>query len=323
MQFRPFPPLSTRVSVIGFGTWAMGGESTLGGKQLGWGQTDRPEAERAVRRAVAGGINFYDTADIYGNGTSESLLGEWLHQDKDVLICTKFGNREDASGRVVQDFGAAWLTASVESSLRRLRRERLDVFLLHSPPDDFDWSQYDPAPLLALRDQGKIGCFGVSCRSVKGAQNVLRSRFGSVLELIYNALDRRAAETVLPEASRAGYAVVARVPLASGFLAGQYDENPASFSATDYRSTLAPAEVQWRARSSRGLSFLADLPGGMAVSALRFSLSAPEIATVIPGMRRCAHVEKNLLASEHGPLDPASLKLIQEAVPHVYKGWEV
>lgn len=323
MNFRPFRPLSTRVSVIGFGTWAMGGESTLGGKQLGWGQTDRAEAERAVRSAVAHGINFFDTADVYGNGTSETLLGEWLHDDKDVLVCTKFGNREDGAGKGFQDFSARWLAESVEGSLRRLRRERLDVLLLHSPPDDFDWSRYDPAPFLALRNQGKIGCFGVSCRSVKGAQSVLRARFGSVLEIIYNAVDRRAEDTVLGDAALAEVGVIARVPLASGFLSGGYGDKPESFAATDYRSTLAPEEVQWRAHSSHQLGFLDALPGGMAVSALRFCLSRPEVATVIPGMRRVAHVEKNLLASEYGPLEPAVSSAIRAAVPRVYKGWEV
>jgi aryl-alcohol dehydrogenase-like predicted oxidoreductase len=157
---------------------------------------------------------------------------------------------------------------------------------------------------------------------VKGAQNVLRAGFGSVLEVIYNALDRRAESTVLPEAEKAGHGVIARVPLASGFLAGTYDERPESFSATDYRSMLVPEEVRWRARSSRELSFLAELPGGMAVSALRFCLSRSEISTVIPGMRRCGHVEKNVLASEHGPLDAAYLKRIAQSVPRVYEGWE-
>ncbi len=299
----------------------MGGESTLGGKPMGWGKVDRADAERAVRSAVERGVTFFDTADVYG--TSEELLGEWLHAERNVVICTKFGNREDAFGRGFQDFDPGWLATSVERSLRRLRRDRIDVLLLHSPPDDFDWSRYDKTPLLELCRQGKIGCFGVSCRSVVGAERVLQARFGSVVEVIYNALDRRAERAILPEASKSGYGIIARVPLASGFLTGTYDATPDAFAATDYRSTLRPEEVSWRSRSSRDLAFLAELPGGMGVSALRFCLSRPEVSTVIPGMRRAAHVDQNLLASDYGPLDATSLALIQKAVPRVYEGWEV
>src|SRR5262249_23173839 len=154
------------------------------------------------------------------------------------------------AGRGFQDFTAAWLNESVEKSLRRLRRERLDVLLLHSPPDDFDWSSFDGAPLERLQRDGKICCFGVSCRSALGAERVLAAGFGSVLEIIYNAVDRRAEAKILPDAEAAGYAIVARVPLASGFLAGGYGTSPESFSSTDFRSTLAAEEVAWRARSA-------------------------------------------------------------------------
>lgn len=321
MLYRRFRPLSVDVSVIGFGTWAMGGEATLGGKALGWGPTDRGEAERAVAAAIEGGVTFFDTADVYGNGTAEALLGEWLPPKRDLVVCTKFGNREDAGGKGVQDFGPEWLRASVEGSLRRLRRERLDVLLLHSPPDDFDWSRFDAAPLTALVEAGKVGCYGVSCRSIKGAERVLAARFGSVLEIIYNAVDRRATR-MLPQAEAAGYAVIARVPLASGFLSGRCPSTPGAFPRTDYRSALPAEEVAWRAAAAGKLAFLADEPGGMAVSALRFCVSRPEIATVIPGMRTRAQVAENLLASVHGPLGPDALRRIEQAVPRTYPGWE-
>lgn len=309
---RRFRSLDRDVSVIGFGTWAMGGESTLGGKQLGWGPTDGVEAERAVHLALDRGIDFFDTADVYGNGASERALGAWL-VGRDVVVCTKFGNREE-NGRAFQDFSESWLRKSVDGSLRRLRRDRLDVLLLHSPPDDFDWAGYDVAPFEALRREGKIGAYGVSCRSTKGARRVVDARFGSVLEVIYNAWDRR-AEELLP----CGYDLVARVPLGSGFLGGA---STATFSRTDYRSALPDAELAWRLQAARKLSFLAEEPGGVAVSALRFCLSRPEITTVIPGMRKRTHVEANLLAADLGPLDGALVDRIEKAVPNVYEGWK-
>ena len=311
----------TRPPRLGFGTWALGGEGTLGGKELGWGPTDAAEAEATVREAAERGIDLFDTADVYGNGLAERRLGEWLPAW--ARVCTKFGNREDAAGRGQQDFGASWLAASVEGSLRRLRRERLDVLLLHSPPDDFDWATYDPGPFERLQRGGIIGRFGVSCRSVKGAARVVASGFGSVLEVIYNAVDRRAERSLLTDARAAHYEVLARVPLASGFLADAFVASPApSFLPTDFRSGLAAADVAWRCGAASKLAFLRELPGGLAVSAIRFALSREEISAVVPGMRTRAQLQQALRAHELGPLDRDTLRAIAAAVPSVYPGWE-
>ncbi len=321
MRYRLFRPLDIEVSTVGFGTWALGGEGRFAGRQLGWGPTDFAEASRAIRCAVDSGVNFFDTADLYGNGAAERLLGETIGSNENVVVCTKFGNREDSSGAGFQDFSAPWLRASVEGSLKRLRRARLDVVLLHSPPDDFDFARYDTTVLADLVKEGKVGCFGVSCRSARGAERVLAARLGTVVEVIYNAVDRRSAAKVLPEADRSGVAVIARVPLASGFLAGTYEARPSFFPSTDYRSGLPTAELEWRTEAANKLAFLARLPGGMAVSALRFCLSHAAVTTVATGMRKVEHVESNVLASDLGPLEADDLRRIEEAVPTVFEGW--
>ncbi|RMF22924.1 MAG: aldo/keto reductase, partial [Bacteroidetes bacterium] len=133
---------------LGVGTWQIGGVTTWGGRPTGWGPTDPDEALQALRYALERGFNFFDTADAYGRGRSEELLGRAIRESgvEQVVVCTKFGSREDDRGRFFLDFSPAWLQSAVESSLRRLGRERLDILLLHSPPDDFDWENYDPTP---------------------------------------------------------------------------------------------------------------------------------------------------------------------------------
>jgi aryl-alcohol dehydrogenase-like predicted oxidoreductase len=321
MQSRRLGSLPLPVSVIGFGTWAIGGPVTLGGKSLGWGPQNREESIKAVRRAVELGITFFDTADIYGLGASEQILGEALYPyKKDIVLCTKFGNRMTPSQTIAKDFSASSLLTSVDSSLRRLRREHIDVLLLHSPPDDMDWSNFDRAPLEKLQEQGKIGCYGVSCHGYRGAENVLFHRFGNVIEAIYNVLDRRLEMKVLPEAIRMKIGVIARVPLASGFLTNKYAAS-VHFDAMDVRSALSADDVQWRRDATQKLSSLPALPGGLTCSALRFCLSHPAVSTVIPGMRSVGQVEENARAADLGPLPEAWLRQALARVPTVCPEW--
>lgn len=321
MEYRRFGTLREKVSVIGFGTWAIGGPTVFGGREIGWGRTNVREATRAIRLAVALGINFFDTADIYGRGKAEEILGRALRATPDAILCTKFGNREDSRGRAAKDFSPRRLRESVEASLRRLRRETIDILLLHSPPDDFDWSRYDPTALERLKRAGKIRMYGVSSRSVRGALCVLEHRFGEVLEVVYNALDRRAARTVLPKAHQRGWACIARVPLASGFLTSERLGTLQAFEPNDIRAQLSASERQWRIQAVEKLRFLASLSSGMACSALRFCFSHDGISTVIPGMRSRAQVEENVAAGELGALPASVLVKIARAVPRPYSGW--
>src|SRR2546426_304254 len=174
MTYRRLGRLPRPVSAVGFGTWPLGGAQELGGRAVGRGDVDEREATRAIEHALAAGINFFDTADSYGDGRAETLLGRVLDGARDVVVCSKFGNRRDASGHAVKDFGATWLDHSIDGILTRLRRARIDVLLLHSPPDDFEWSRYDCAPLEACKARGAIGAYGVSA-SVRGAAAALRA----------------------------------------------------------------------------------------------------------------------------------------------------
>jgi myo-inositol catabolism protein IolS len=314
---------------LGFGTWQFGGPAYVNNKPTGWGAVDEAEAIEAIQVALAQGIRFFDTADSYGQGQAETILGDalamypaWGSPAQDIVICTKFGNRRDAQNQPVQDYSATYLTEAVEASLRRLRRDRLDIVLLHSPPDNFDWATYDPEPYEALIRAGKIGAYGVSSRSVYGARRVMEAGFGSVLEVIYNALDRRAEALLFTHPSADNYRFIARVPLASGFLKATYLTQNPTFPADEYRHYLPERDRDWLLNSVRQLAFLDELPGGLSASALRFSLGHPRVSVVIPGMRRAAHVLAHAKAAQLGTLPPDMLARIHESVPDVPAHWK-
>ncbi len=321
MTHRYLKALGREISAIGFGGWEIGGEATFGGKPAGWGRVPEAQAVRAVERALELGVNFFDTADIYGWGRSEELIGRVLaRKGKAAVVCTKFGNRETRRGRVFQDFSEGWHITSEKGSIKRLRRESLDIIMLQNPPGDLDWADYDAAPLEELQQAGKIGAFGVSCHTPAGALRVLESGFGSVVEIIYNVLDRRAEQVVLPLAMGLGAAVIVRMPLASGFLTDMLGGR-ARFASRDHRAHLPRADVAWRLAARNKLAFLRALPGGMACSALRFCLSHSAVTTVIPGMRTVGEVEANVQAARLGSLNAAVLGDIAAAVPEPYRGW--
>lgn len=309
---------------LGFGTWQFGGPSYVNGKPTGWGAADEAEATQAILTAVDAGIRFFDTADSYGQGQAETWLGKALAQRPaaDVLICTKFGNRRDDANQPYQDYSPTYLTEAVDASLRRLRRDTLDVLLLHSPPDGFDWAAYDPEPYEQLVQAGKIRAYGVSSRSVYGAQRVLEAGFGSVIEVIYNALDRRAEDLLFAQPAADAYQFIARVPLASGFLKATYLTQDPVFTTDDYRHYLPDRDRDWLLNSTRQLAFLDQLPGGISASALRFCLSHPRVSFVIPGMRRPEHVWAHLEAAQQGALPADVRAAIKQAVPDVPAHWK-
>ena len=232
------------------------------------------------------------------------------------LICTKVGNRI-VGNEVRQDFSPGWLLVAVAASLSRLQIETIDVLLLHSPPADFDWKNFDRAPLERLREQGRIRCYGVSCRSVAAAERVIDAGVGSVLEIVYNLADRRAGE-LFPRASAAGYDIICRMPLAYGLLRGA---QPEDFGVDDHRSQLSEPEKQWIYGAAERLSFLEEYPGGRVASALRFAFTDPAISVAVVGMHKKDHVDAAVRAAELGPLSEIDVRRIEQAVPTTFPGW--
>jgi aryl-alcohol dehydrogenase-like predicted oxidoreductase len=312
-------------SKLGFGTWQFGGANKVNGRPTGWGDVNEDEAIAAIHYALDKGIVFFDTADTYGRGQSERVLGEAFKTYKGAakpIICTKFGNRESSPDVFVKDYSADYLYECVNESLARLGVEKLDVLLLHSPDDTFDWEGYSSEPYERLVRAGKISAYGVSSRSVYGARKVVEHRWGSVIELTYNLLDRRAEQELFAHPEFLRYSFIARVPLASGFLNSRYLTEDPAFSEDDYRSLMSPNDREWLVASVRKLAFLEQQPGGLSGAALRFLLFSPFVSYVIPGMRSVANVTSNIKALELGPLSPEVIREIEHSVPDVPDAWK-
>jgi myo-inositol catabolism protein IolS len=301
---------------LGLGTWQLGGASNFGGRVNGWGELDATAAEAILQQALAIGVRRFDTADAYGQGLSEQRIGAVIGNRADCQVISKFGQRE-AAGNSYVDFSSDWLVAAVEGSLSRLRRERLDLLLLHSPPDDFDFKNYDRTALENLQKQGKLGRFGVSVRSRHGAQSAIDARFGSAIELLYNALDRR-AEPVIAKAAISGISIIARGVMGSGWL----NRKDQTFSVTDQRNNMAVEAKVWFAEQDKALNFLNDLPGGKPVSLIRFVLANLSVACALVGVSKASQLTALNQACALGALEANECEQIRHAVPDVFHAWQ-
>lgn len=315
MRYRRLGRTGLMVSEVGFGALAIGG--------LDWGQVDDADSLAALRRAFELGVNFFDTADLYGRGHSEELIGRAFAGERPhVLIATKAGYDFEASDPPLQRFEPGYLRASLENSLRRLNTDYVDLFQLHNPPqklarDDIVWDA-----LAALKAEGKTRFFGMSVRTVNDGLAYLRAarsgdyeaeRFGDTLQAPYNLLDQEAAaKGLLVEAHRADVGIISRVPLASGMLSGRYGPGH-RFPPGDFRSRWSRERIAEAAGKVEALRFLVKPPlETMAQAALAFVLSQPAVSTVIPGAKTAAQVEENVAASDLAPLPDEDLRRAEE-----------
>lgn len=309
---------------LGFGTWQFGGANFVNGKPTGWGDFDENEAIKTIHFALESGIKFFDTADSYGRGNAETILGKALQQKptSDVVICTKFGNKELEKDTFIQDFSAEYAEKCVNDSLKRLQISTIDILLLHSPLDDFDWQNYDIYPFENLVRKGLIRQYGVSSKSVYGAKRVIEAGFGNVVEVIYNMLDRRARDVLFSLQNIENYNIIARVPLASGFLSSEYLINEPVFRQDEYRNFMAERDKNWFIEQVRKLSFLEKQAKNISEAALRFALFEEKISVIIPGMRNIRQVSENLSALNEGRLPLEVLERLTKSVPDIPEWWK-
>lgn len=315
MRYRRLGDTSLQVSEIGFGAWAIGGPLQAGGKPMGWGPVDDRTSMAAIQRALELGVNFFDTADVYGLGRSEQLLGRTL-SGREAMVATKAGNfrREDGESR--KDFSRGYLLRAAEASLRRLRREAIDLFQLHNPSLE-DIRRGECLEVLEeLRRAGKIRASGVSIHKPEEGLALLRgpARMDS-LQLAYNLLNTVMAENVLPLALEKKVGVIARVPFQYGLLTGKYDRH-SLFAGDDHRSWSLSSEL-----IERGLSLLERLRPAFesrgltaAQAALKFVLAQPAVSVTIPGAKTPEQVEANASASDGLPLAPDFLREVESAL---------
>jgi aryl-alcohol dehydrogenase-like predicted oxidoreductase len=292
LEKRPFGKTGLMVAPLTFGAWTIGGPAEMGGKQIGWSGVNDADSLDALRAAHDAGVNLFDTADAYGRGHSERLLGRAFaagSRDK-VLISSKAGMVDDPAGFKL-DFSRKHLTEACEGSLKRLGTDYLDIYLLHLVIDGHLLTDDIRATLNDLKRSGKIRHYGVSVQFPHQGIEQLDKQFGDSMMIEYSPLKRAGVEDVLTRAKQAGVGVITRGALEKGLLGGMYKPGH-RFPADDVRSRL-PGEYIDRVLSGvRILKSQMDL----LVMAMQFQLAHPGCSTITVGMKTRRQVEENVAA---------------------------
>ena len=319
MKYRTFG--DTKVSEIGLGTWQLGAD---------WGDIDDSAAEKVLAAAIENGVNFFDTADCYGEGLSETRLGKFTKNlSSEVVIATKLG-RFPRPGWP-NNFSQEQFRKHTENSLKRLGRETLDLTQVHCPPTDllrqgelFDW-------LRTLKQEGKIKQFGLSVESMEEAQICLQQKGLASLQIIFNIFRQKAISSIFKEAQEKKVAIIVRLPLASGLLSGKMNQG-STFSENDHRNFNRDGQKFNVGETFSGLPFEKGLqlvdglkkfaPDNLSQFALRWVLDFEAVSVVIPGSKNPHQVVDNCAASALPPLKGETHKAINdfylnEVAPHI------
>jgi len=309
MKFRKLGSSELVVSEIGFGAWGIGG-STPG--PTSYGKTDDSTSLEALKIALSSGINFFDTSNVYGYGHSERLVGQaFSRRRSQVIIATKAGFVDYERP---PDFSAKALLKSVSLSLARLKSDYIDLLQLHNP--SADWLKANPVTLQALsrlQAEGKVRALGISIKQPEDAFPLLELFPFQVVQANFNMLDIRiVASGLLQKLNDSGVGLIARTPLAFGFLAGVLTGEE-TFSPQDHRSRWSREQIRLWAMGARDLLACCEesCESPAYEVALRFCLSYPQVSTTIAGMLTPAEVASNVLASEAGPLSLESCAQIE------------
>ena len=326
MQSRRLGKTGWDVSEIGFGAWAIGGE---------WGETDEEESMAALHAAVDAGVTFFDTADVYGDGRSERLLGRLLRErDERLVVATKFGRRVEQDPAL---FTYENLRGWLERSRENLGVEAVDLVQLHSPPWETYYLPEVHEACSRLVQEGLVRAYGVSVEKVEEGLKAIEYDGVATIQLIFNLLRQRPAELYFEQARRRDVGVIVRVPLASGLLTGKFDRN-STFAAEDHRAYNRQGEQFDRGETFSGVDYEVGLevveelrplvpPGAtLAQLALRWILTFDAVSTVIPGAKTPEQARANAAAADLPAPPPETMERIAEiyrrrVAPLVHQRW--
>ena len=319
MKYRKFGTTEILVSEVGFGAWGIGG---------GWGVRDDRQALDALRRAYELGVNLYDTAMGYGNGHSEALIGKAFKSDRQhVVIASKIPPKNSRwpvkdSDPLNETFPKEWIIECTEKSLKNLGSDYLDIQQLHAWTEAYIAEDEWREALLTLKREGKIRAFGVSANDWDpySATNLVKAGLVDSVQVIYNIFEQRPDEKLLPAALENQVAILARVPFEEGLLSGTLYPGY-HFEKNDWRAEwMTPDRLAEAGRRVEALrAFLTPETPTLASLALKFILGNPSVTTVIPGMRRVAHVESNAAVPDSQPLEG---EVIDQLKKHAFAhGW--
>ncbi|CAN5475153.1 aldo/keto reductase [soil metagenome] len=296
MNYRKFGNTKLEVSEIGFGTWGIGGPSMVGDIPIGWGEVNDETSIKALKTAYGLGVNFYDTADFYGLGHSEELLGITFGNEKDIIIASKVGHRVDENQSIYTDYTKNYILKACEDSLRRLQRETIDFYQLHTAKkSDLEKGECIEA-LEFLKEQGKIRYWGVSLNTYKPepeAVYLLNNNLSDGVQLVLNIMNQKSLE-ICEKAKKSGLGVIARMPLQFGLLTGKFDKNT-RFDKKDHRHfRLTPEVLEYSIDALEKVWLLTEKYGVSKTElSLSFLLSFDAVSTVIPGIKTPEQAKEN------------------------------
>ena len=314
MKYREFSNLGWKVSEIGIGCWAIGSE---------WGDVSVEDAKEALYSSINNGINFFDTADVYGDGRSEKIISEVLkNSNEQIYVATKAGRRlnpHNADGYNLKN-----IESFIDRSLSNLGVDIIDLVQLHCPPSEICGKPETYEMMDEIVKKGKIKYYGVSVEKVSEALDAIKHPNVKSIQIIFNIFRQKPSETFFHEAKKKNVAIIARVPLASGLLTGKMNNN-SSFPKNDHRNyningdAFDVGETFSGVNFSKGLEAVEELkkiiPNGFSLTdlALKWILSHPEVTVVIPGAKNKIQAELNVKASEL-----SDISSIKESIKEIY-----
>jgi len=317
MQYRKLGRTGFEVSSVSFGAWAIGGD---------WGSVEDKESIAALHKAIDEGINFIDTADVYGDGRSERLVKQVLKERKEkIYVATKAGRR--LNPHVASGYNRENLTAFVERSLKNLKKEALDLLQLHCPPTEVYYMPETFGVLDDLMQQGKLLHYGVSVEKVEEALKAIEFPNVKTVQIIFNIFRQRPAELFFKEAVRKQVGVIVRVPLASGMLTGKMKPST-TFADDDHRKFNRHGEAFDRGETFAGVDYETGLqvveelktlvPEGwtMPQFALRWILMHEAVSCTIPGAKNPRQAEDNAKAADLPEIGSDTMEKIKEIYQH-------
>jgi aryl-alcohol dehydrogenase-like predicted oxidoreductase len=327
MKYRKLGKTGFEVSEVSLGTWQLG---------EGWGSVSETDGIRVLETAIDSRVNFFDTADVYGDGRSERVIAQVSSvRSEKIYIATKAGRR--LQPHTADGYNKKNLTEFVERSLINLKREVLDLLQLHCPPTEVYYRPEVFSALDQLKQAGKILHYGVSVEKVEEAIKATEFRGVATVQIIFNMFRQRPAELFFPLARKRDIGILVRLPLASGLLSGKITKET-RFAADDHRSYNRFGERFDRGETFSGVDLEAafdaieqirrHLPSGvsMAAFAMRWILQSPEVSCVIPGARNELQAAENARASDLPPLTAEQMdtfkRIYEENVaPLVHQRW--
>jgi aryl-alcohol dehydrogenase-like predicted oxidoreductase len=313
METREIARLRRQVSAVGLGCWQLGAD---------WGNVDESDALAVLHAAADAGVTFFDTADVYGDGRSERLVGQFRAEraDDGIFVATKMGRRLE---QLPENYVAANFDAWSDRSRTNLNMDTLDLVQLHCPPTPVYSTDAVYDALDSLVERGRIGAYGVSVESCEEALTALARPHVATVQIILNCLRLKPLEQVLPAAASVGAGIIVRVPLASGLLSGKYTAST-TFGADDHRNYNRQGAAFDVGETFSGVPFEVGLEAvdrlrgvlpaeqTLAQFALRWVLDQPGVSVVIPGARNPQQAHDNTVAASLPPLDAKAADTVHE-----------